>query len=614
MSGPPLTPLDRALLAAFGRHTGSARLAKMRQHYRATPDARRFSVFVARVFGLSWVAFLLGAGLGYHVGTVLPRSIVQAIGMGMTAVPLVSPAVVERALVPAIALTAGGVAKRATIRAAGAALARRARRRRERIERTLPRTVRYMYVLASGTTDLRTLLSRVAERERAFGETARTVRRVLRTASVTGTVDGALRVVARDTPSRRTLAPFLLTLRSRARDEPAALAEFLHQESRFLARRDAQRTDTAKRYLGSVVRLFVGLLVVPAMAIVALGVATGLGERTPIPAMELARWIRGHVLLSPASAVVVLGLGTVASGLVYLLRPPGYRWSRYRTSNSLRRLLATVHRNPANALVVFAPLGSLFVVAFWHHGAPLIAAGPLGYALAAIPVGLVDRHRASIDAAKDRYLPEFLHEVAHQVHLGRSFTEAVGHVAANGGLGPLDPDVADLAFDLRVATNDRPVRAAALDRFVDRVGTPLARRTVGMIAGALDAGSQSAAAFEALQGEAGRLYHEEQAVRDEVPIFLAVGWAASLLVVGIVVAVNVAALGTTVPGGRETVAIAGVARSTSGTPTFYFLTQATVLSSGLFAGVAGRGVYEGFLHSGGLVLITFLAFAGTGLL
>lgn len=604
--------VDRILTGAFGRHATEERHATMRKRYRATARDSRFPLFLSRVYAASWLAVLLGAGLAVTVAGHVPQSVESAIVDGVAAIPFVPRAAVGRAITPAFVIATGAISREATFRGADALLERRATRRRRRIERSLPRTVRFMHVLASGTTDVPTLLSHVANRERAFGETARAFDRILGTRDVVGSVDGAIRVVARDTPSRRTLAPFLSTLRSRAREGPEAIGRFLHLESRMLARRDAQRTETAKRYLGSVLRLFVVLLVLPVVAAIGVAVATGIGGWTAAPATEVARWIREHVVLSPASAIVVLALGALTTGLVYLLRPPGYRWSRYRTSTTLRELLATSHRNPANALVVLGPASALLALWSWTRGTAPTTAITVGYVAVALPVGIVDWRRARIDAAKDRHLPEFLHEVSHQVHLGRSFTEAVEHVAADQRLGPLDRDVADLAFDLRVAPNDRPIRAAALDRFVERVGTPLAERTVGMIAGALDAGSRTAAAFEALQSEAGRLYHEERAVRDEMPVVMAVGWAASLLVVGVVVAVNVAALGTTDPFGHSTQAVA--ATGGGGPPAFYLLTQATVLSSGWFAGVAGRGVYEGLLHSGALVLVTFLAFAATGLL
>ncbi|MFB6093969.1 MAG: hypothetical protein ABEJ77_03410 [Halanaeroarchaeum sp.] len=598
--------VDATIRTLFERHAAGARYATLRRRYRAVRRTGDFALFVSRLHAASWLVFVVAAGATAPAARAIPRSAVA----GPTAiVPLARTGPLLAEWLPVLlGLTVGVGARAATVRVADRWLAATARRRRERIERTLPRAVRYLHVVASGTTDRRALIDRVADRERAFGETARAFARIRSTARVTGSVDAAIGLVARDTPSRETLAPFLLTMRSRAREGPTALTRFLHLESRMLARRGARRTGAARRYLGLVVRLFVALLVLPAVALVAVTIATGLEGRGPVPATDLALWIRSNVLLTPASAGIVLALGALASGLVVALRPPGLRWSRYRAAGSLSEMVRTVHVNPANASVLAVPGAVVVGLLALGRRSPAVAAS-LAYASFAIPVGIVDWRRARIDAAKDGSLADFLHGVASQVHRGRSFAEAVENVAADADLGALGPDVADLAVDLVVATNDRPVRGTALDRFARRVGTPLAERTVGMIAGALDAGSETPAAFEALQSEAGRLYHEERAVRDEVPIVLAVGWVGSLLVVGIVVAVNVAAIGSTVAGGSPRPWQA----PTGGTPTFFLLTQATMLASGWFAGVSGRGAYEALLHSGGLVLVALLAFHVLGL-
>jgi len=96
----------------------------------------------------------------------------------------------------------------------------------------------------------------------------------------------------------------------------------------------------------------------------------------------------------------------------------------------------------------------------------------------------------------------------------------------------LDSDVADLAANLRLTTPhagiDTNLRTAALDRFVTRVGTPLAEQTVGLVTGALDAGSDTGVVFETLQAEIGRLYHDKQTLRSGMMVYVAVGWTTAL--------------------------------------------------------------------------------------
>ena len=45
---------------------------------------------------------------------------------------------------------------------------------------------------------------------------------------------------------------------------------------------------------------------------------------------------------------------------------------------------------------------------------------------------------------------------------------------------------------------------------------------------------------------------------------------------------------------------------------FYLVAQATVLACGWFAGTASRGRYEALLHSGALVVLTYVVFTGLG--
>lgn len=605
--------LDLLVTLAFSRHVDAPRHAASRHLYRAAGDTGSFAVFLGRLYAVSWVIAVVAASATFLLAKSEP-AVLRPIVSALTAVP--GGTTLGAHLVPIGVVVGGVVTKHATVRLGERYLATRVRRRRERLERTLPRAARFMHVLATDQVDERTLLESVADREHVFGETARTLKRVVGTATVTGSVDTALRLVARDSPSRRTLAPFLLTFRARAREGPDALSTFLRRESRMLARRDAMRSGAAKRHLGLVVQVFLAILIVPALLVAVVAIGAGIGDLGAVRPVEFASAIHARSLATPFGAGIVLLLGVVTTTFVYTVRPGELRWSRYRRSDDRRTVIATATTNPTNALYLLAPIPPFVTVGAVAVGIDPVTATVLGIATVGVPVGLVDWRRARLDAAKDRYLPEFIHEVGHQVHLGRSFTEAVEHVAHDARLGPLDGDVADLAFDLRVAAGDRPVRGAALDRFVERVGTPLADRTVGMIAGALDAGSQAALAHEALQSEAGRLYHEEQAVRDRLPVVVAVGWIASMLVVALVIAIDVAALGSTVTvnGARasETIVIPGL--GTAALPPFYLLTQAIMLTSGWFTGVAGRGAYEGLLHSSALGVMAALSFAAVGLI
>jgi hypothetical protein len=188
--------------------------------------------------------------------------------------------------------------------------------------------------------------------------------------------------------------------------------------------------------------------------------------------------------------------------------------------------------------------------------------------------------------------------------------------------GALQSDVETLAFTLGLTTGvdgaTTDARAAALDQFVEDVGTPLAEQTMGLVVGALDAGSNTEQVFETLQSEISKLYHERKELRAALAVYVVVGWTTGLLVLGIVVAVNTyvlddfAQLATVTQGTRGLALDPDAVRPGRSRHRFYLVTQATMLACGWFAGVASRGRYEALLHSSALVGLTYVVFAGTG--
>jgi archaellum biogenesis protein FlaJ (TadC family) len=606
--------LDRALYALFARHADRTRHDPDRKRYRGARLDVSFDVFLARVYGASWVAFGATAVLSVAVAAVLPGDTFAALTDPSPLAPIATVALV-------VGLPAGLLAKRATVWAGGHYLGLCARARRSDVEGTLPGAVRYLSVLASGTTDERELLSRVADRPAAYGETAVAFRDVLNTAELTGSVSRGLRVVARDTPSRDVLAPFLLKLREHAAQGPDAVAQYLELESRMLANRRERTRERAAGFLELVAELFIVLLVLPALLVIVATVlsvlAPGLGRTVATPLGKTT--VRELLVLG--SGAFVLVVGALAAWLVESMRPRGFSWHGHDRSTGLG-VVSNAPRNPADAAVVLALPALVVAGLLWDHGLRPANVVLLGYVAFAMPVGLVAVRRARLDDAKDREIQDFVHAVSGHVSLGRPFGDAVERVARDVDLGPLNGDVADLSFNLGVTTHDEDVRAAALDRFVERVDTQLAAQTVGLVSGALDAGSDADAAFEALQAEVGRLYHEKRALRSRLLVYVAVGWTTAVLVVGITVAVNLSVLDS-----FAQLSAVSDAASKSGLTIdpdavdlerdryrFYLVTQATMLACGWFAGAASRGRYDALLHSGLLVAFAYVVFAGVGML
>jgi archaellum biogenesis protein FlaJ (TadC family) len=630
--------LDRGVYALFARHADRSRHDRAREWYRAADLRVGFDRYLARAYALSWLVGLWAAALTALAGLVVPAGWLGALAaVAHDGLPLVQrlswPALPRLPVAVGLGLLAGWVARRGTVRLAGTYLRWVASARRAAIERTLPGAVRYLRALATGSDDGRTLLRQVAAAD-AYGETSAAFRRVLNRAALTGSLDVGLRRVARDTPSRETLAPFLLKFREHADQGVDALSQFLEMESRMLSHRQARARQRAEDFLELVAELFVVLLVLPALLVVVVTVLAVLAPGLSEPVSTPFGGTTPRALLAYGSAGFVLIVGAGATALVASLQPPSAASPTHERPGGLGTLL-TASRNPASAAVVAAVPGLAVLGAALSLGYPPARAILLGYVAYGLPVGLVAVRRARLDDAKDREIRDFVHAVAGRVALGRPFADAVAAVARETDLGELSDDVADLAYRLDLAAAPSPGagdvdqpgastadgRTAALDAFVESVGTPLAEQTIGLVTGALELGGDPEAAFETLQTEVGRLRHERKALRSSMLVYVAVGWTTALLVVGIVLAVHGHVLDgfaqlsavQDAGGSAATTALdpAAVDRARSGRR-FYWVAQATMLACGWFAGTAARGRYEALLHSAALALVCHVAFAAAG--
>ncbi|EMA65299.1 type II secretion system protein [Halorubrum aidingense JCM 13560] len=622
--------VDRVCYALFARHAGDRRHDADRKRYRGTALGTGFETYLARVYGLSWLVCVAVAVPALLVAAGSAPPLLAALEARVGAVSPVPIAALSPDWVAiAVAGLAGILAKRATVRLGGLHLRWRTATRRTDIERTLPAAVRYLELLASGSDGPREMVAKAADND-AYGGTATSLRKVLNAARLAGSLDEGLRRVARDTPSRELLAPFLLKFRKHATTGDGALAEYLRTESRMLAHRQDRARKRARRFLELLTELFVAVLVLPALLVIA---ATALTVVIPefLPPVETPVGVvptRAVVLYGSVLFLVALGLaGAVAVGT---LRPPNQRAS-YDLPGSPREIAASIGSNPASAAVVFAPPAFLLAVGLAIAEYTLVNVVLLAYATFAIPVGVVADRRTRIDDAKDRELADFVHAVSGHVASGRPFSDAVAAVARDVDLGVLDDDVADLAFALRsttatggtstggpdAATGPTDVRAAAIDRFVDRVGTPLAEGTLGLVTGALNAGSDADAVFETLRIEVGQLYSEQRALRSSMHPYIAVGWAAAALVAAVVAVVNTQVIDAARLGelaaASEFVTEPDTVHPELERFRLYVVTQATMLASGWFAGTASRGRYAALLHSGVLVAICYAVFTAGGL-
>jgi archaellum biogenesis protein FlaJ (TadC family) len=623
-----LGQLDRGLYALFSRHADRTGHDRNRERYRAAALGEGFDVYLARVYGLSWVALLV-VGVGVAGLALAAPGAFAGLGSALlAAVPLVGEAPGALAISPTqgallAGLCSGLVAKRAVVSGSALHLRWRVAARRSDIEQTLPGAVRYLRVLATGTDDRRTMLRKVASQP-AYGQTAVAFRTALNRASLTGSLDQGLETVARDTPSRDQLAPFLLKFREHANQGADALVGYLRMEGRMLSLRQDRARERTTGFLELLAELFVVLLVLPALLVLILTVTSVLAPGFSAPISTPLGETTVRAVLVYGSAAFVLSVGGLAAFLVTTLRPTTQAGPTHARPAGVVGTLKSATTNPASAAVL--ALGPALVVAAvcWQVGYRPANVLLLGYVAYGLPVGAVAVRRARIDDAKDREVKDFVHAVSGHVSLGRPFPEAVKRVARDVDSGALQPDVEALALNLDLTTTPEradgdDVRTAALDRFVDRVDTPLASQTIGLVTGALDVGSDPEDVFETLQTEVSQIYHSRKSLRASLMVYVAVGWTTALLVVGIMVAVNAHVLDgfaqlSAVSDAQGVHIDPGAVDPERDRWRFYLVTQATMLACGWFAGTASRGRYEALLHSAALVAIAYAVFAGSGMI
>lgn len=596
MTRPILTDLpgsfqavDRVLAALFGRHAANPRHEHNRLAHRGANLSISFRTFLARLYGGAWLA----GGTVTAVGAVVSQAVPAAVAAG----------IVFRLLV---------------VWAGCRYLHLRALTRKRALERTLPGAVRHLRILSTGEIDGREMLSEVAAHPALYGETAVTFRRVLNRTQLAGGLSRGLRDVATETPSD-VFSSFLLRLQAVVGTGKGALTDHLELEARMLEdqkRRGQARRSSYAELVGEVVGLVIVLPAAVAVLVTTAGlVLPGLYEPAVMPVGELSP----AAVLLYGCAIGVLIVGIAAAVLLQTLRRHPSR-SAWTVPSGIGQLVETGLRNPASTAVILAPLAGGISWGLFRVGLEAPTAGLYGYALFAIPTGLVGLRYEQRALVMDRELREFVHGLAAVTGRGRTFSEAVEEVSTEYSLDRLSPAVSTLAFNLRVGTqSDTDVREAALSNFAANVGTPLARRLAAILSGAFTAGCQTPELFELLEEDLDHVYHRSRTAKRTMRGLVLVVWATALVTAAILAVIGVYVL----DGIAQLAAVPNVAATVPGVgPTaaggvssyqLYILAAATAVSCGWVAGALNGSRGGIFLHSGVLGLVVFMGFRLLGL-
>ncbi|MHB8633056.1 MAG: type II secretion system F family protein [Thermoplasmatota archaeon] len=245
----------------------------------------------------------------------------------------------------------------------------------------------------------------------------------------------------------------------------------------------------------------------------------------------------------------------------------------------------------------------------WIHFASIgvmIGLGPYGF--------LVAKEANRIRRLEERF-PDFLREIATSHKSGLTLAEAVT-VSSRGDYGPLSPEVRRMAD--QVAWN--VPFTEALQRFSDRVRTPLVQRAVNLILEADRSGGSSTEVLLAAARDAREIKTLENDRRITMSLYTIIIYITFFVFLGVAAvlygqfipqlvkssqAAALASQGTGVVQG-----LGGQTLDASQFQLFYFLAaMVQALGDGIVAGMMGTGrAVLGLRHSFNMVLLTYLTF------
>jgi archaeal flagellar protein FlaJ len=238
----------------------------------------------------------------------------------------------------------------------------------------------------------------------------------------------------------------------------------------------------------------------------------------------------------------------------------------------------------------------------------LVAVGPYGFYMA--------REHRRIRLMEERF-PDFLRDIASSHKGGLTLTQATV-IASRGEYGPLSPEVQKMADQLKwnVSFNE------ALQRFSDRVRTPLVQRAVDLILQANRSGGATTDVLLAAARDARELKSLENDRRLSMSLYTVVIYVTFFVFLGVVAVMysqfipqlvassEAAAESARELGGVSVGGIGGEVLRIEDFQLFYFLAAITQgLGDGIVAGLMGQGkAVLGLRHSFLMVLLSYLTF------
>ncbi|QZX99613.1 type II secretion system F family protein [Halobaculum rubrum] len=553
-------------------------------------------------------------------------------------------------------------------------LDQRAHARASRIEATLPRTVAFVYALSRSGMELPVVLETLSHNEEVYGEAARELGVAVRDMNTFGTdVLTALEDMAERTPSQN-MAEFGENLAS-VLGSGQELSAFLHdQYERYQEEAESQQEQYLE-LISTFAEAYVTVLVAGPLFFITILVVIGMVLSDTLPVLRAVVYLAiplasfgfvvyidsitrstndtlvvdqsvGDARVHTVTASDVAGSGGGsdartdggAVGLDGAATAGTDRWAasreRLAAYDRLEAVLDAANR-PAELLLQRPTLTALITVPaglwwVWLR-TPALPLRPLPFARAvdspAIEATLVvlaayglayEIEKRRIRAI-ERAVPDFLDRMASINEAGVSVIGSLRRLTGSD-LGALTPEIArtwrDVEWGATVTT--------ALDRFRQRVRSPMVSRAVALVTNAVDASGDIAPVLAIAADEARSTRRLRRERRQVMVTYLLVIYVSFAVFLGIIAALTVAFIPAvegaqlSSPGGVAGVST-GVFEGMGGVETdsyvllFYHAAAIQGVASGLIAGQLGEGsVSDGVKHATVMLLLAYLTFVVVG--
>ncbi len=297
---------------------------------------------------------------------------------------------------------------------------------------------------------------------------------------------------------------------------------------------------------------------------------------------------------------------------------------KYRVG--LRRFLKhpvqVITEQPTNALYVSVPIALLVFIGGFINMVASYGTGVLfsttmiddvailALLIAIVPLAVLDFRESLRTNSIEESLPNFFRDVAGMNDSGMTLPHAI-HIVSQGEYGALTPHIRKLDIEMSWSV---PF-VDAIVRFGDRVNTPLARRSVDLIAHAGAAGGDVSEVLRAAAHDAYEFFNLKTERKNSMLIYMIIILLSFFVFLFVIAVLSSTFLSTMAEAGQAVLASGAAGQFMGNVNLFLYnrlFSHAALMQgffSGLVAGIMGEGrAIAGLKYSALMVIIAWVAF------